>query len=80
MKLLNGSVYSNKMNKTVVVKISRKIKHKKYKKYINKHTTYFIHDEDNSCKTGDTISFKETSQISKKKKWILHSIIKRGIQ
>ncbi|MCB1711773.1 MAG: 30S ribosomal protein S17, partial [Candidatus Riesia sp.] len=69
MIVLSGNVYSNKMNKTIIVKISRKVKHKKYKKYINKSTSYFIHDENNSCKNGDLITFKETAQISKKKKW-----------
>lgn len=78
MKLLKGLVYTNNMNKTVVVKIAKKKKHKKYKKYINKITKYFIHDEENKCKKGDLISFKETSQISKKKKWILQDIIKKN--
>lgn len=77
MKLLKGLVYKNKMDKTVIVKISKKKKHKKYKKYINKITKYFIHDEKNECNQGDLISFKESSQISKKKKWILQDIIKK---
>lgn len=80
MIVLSGNVYSNKMNKTIIVKISRKVKHKKYKKYINKSTSYFIHDENNSCKNGDLITFKETAQISKKKKWVLHSITKRNTE
>ena len=78
MKLLKGFVFSNKMNKTVVVRISKKIKHKKYKKYINKYSKYFIHDEKNSCNIGDLISFQEVAKISKKKNWILISILKRG--
>ena len=80
MIVLSGNVYSNKMNKTIVVKIARKVKHAKYKKYINKSTSYFIHDENNSCKPGDLITFKETAQISKKKKWVLDSITKRNTE
>lgn len=77
MSLLNGVVYSNKMNKTIIVKIWKKIEHKKYKKHISKYIKYFVHDENNTCQPGDLISFKEVAQISKKKKWILNSILKR---
>ena len=68
MSLLTGIVYSNKMNKTILVKIWKKIKHKKYKKYVSKYIKYFVHDENNSCHPGDLISFKEVVKISKKKK------------
>lgn len=76
MKILSGKVYSNKMHKTIIVKIIHKVKHAKYKKYINKYTKYFIHDEENKCNIGDLITFKETTQLSKKKKWLLLNIIR----
>jgi small subunit ribosomal protein S17 len=78
MNLLTGIVYSKKMNKTVIVQITKKNKHTKYKKYINKNVKYFVHDENNICNQGDLISFNEVAQISKKKKWKLNSILKKA--
>ena len=71
-----GIVISNKMNKTIVVKIERKVKHKKYKKLINRYTKFFVHDENNECNIGDKISFMEVAPISKKKNWLLCNIHK----
>ncbi|HIH2763475.1 MAG TPA: 30S ribosomal protein S17 [Candidatus Azoamicus sp.] len=75
---LIGVVFSKKMNKTVVVKITKMVKHKKYQKYIKKTTKYFIHDENNICKEGDIINFKKTAPISKKKHWTIISKIDKG--
>ncbi len=69
--VLKGIVISNKMNKTILVRTERKIKHKRYKKIVRRHTKYFVHDEDNKCKIGDIVSFKEVAPISKNKNWIL---------
>mgnify|MGYP002711987554 CR=1 FL=1 len=77
-KNINGVVLSNKMNKTLVVKVERKVKHRKYKKIIKRYTKFFVHDENNECKIGDLISFKEVAPISKKKNWILSRINKIG--
>lgn len=76
-KNLCGIVFSKKMNKTIIVKITKLVKHKKYKKYIKLYTKYFVHDENNICKEGDIINFKETAPISKKKHWILISKIEK---
>lgn len=70
-----GIVISDKMNKTVIVKSERRKKHVKYKKILKCFTKFFVHDENNECKIGDKIIFKETSPISKKKNWVLCSII-----
>lgn len=70
---LTGVVISNKMMKTVVVKVDRKVKHKKYKKIVVKSTKYFVHDEKSECKIGEVICFKEVAPISKKKHWIFYS-------
>ena len=53
IKTLTGTVVSDKMNKTAVVLLERKVKHPKYGKYIKKSTKYKVHDQDNSCKIGD---------------------------
>lgn len=75
---LMGVVFSKKMNKTVVVKITNMVKHKKYHKYIKRTTKYFVHDENNICREGDMITFKKTAPISKKKHWAIISKIEKG--
>ncbi|HIH2762527.1 MAG TPA: 30S ribosomal protein S17 [Candidatus Azoamicus sp. MARI] len=75
---LIGVVFSKKMDKTVIVKITKMVKHKKYQKYIKRTTKYFVHDANNSCSEGDIINFKKTAPISKKKHWAIISKIKKG--
>lgn len=76
-QILKGLVISNKMNKTLVVKSERIVKHNKYKKFIKYFSKFFVHDENNNSKPGDLIYFIETKPISKKKVWILYDIYKK---
>ncbi|XZR52696.1 MAG: 30S ribosomal protein S17 [Enterobacteriaceae bacterium] len=76
-KILKGIVISNKMLKSVVVIIKRKVKHPVYGKFIKKTTKFYVHDENNICNIGDLIEFNETNPISKKKFWILKKILKK---
>ena len=64
-----GRVVNDKMDKTVTVKVERRIKHPLYKKFINRSKKYAAHDENNTCKIGDTVSIRECKPISKRKKW-----------
>ena len=64
-----GIVTSNSMDKSVVVSVERKVKHRIYGKYIKKTTKFFVHDENNQCNIGDRISIMETRPLSKKKCW-----------
>jgi len=66
-KVLKGVVTSEKMDKTVVVKVTRFVEHKKYQKRIKKSKTYKAHDENNSKKVGDMVEIEETKPISKDK-------------
>ncbi len=75
IKTLTGTVVSDKMNKTAVVLLERKIKHPKYGKYIKKSTKYKVHDQDNACKIGDVVKITEVRPISKNKSWKLVEII-----
>ena len=68
-RVMQGFVVSDKMDKTVTVKVSRRIKHPLYKKFINRSKKYAAHDENNTCKIGDTVSIRECKPISKRKKW-----------
>ena len=78
IKLLEGKVTSNKMDKTVTVLVERFVKHALYGKFIKRSTKYHVHDENNECKEGDTITMTETRPISKMKKWKLVEIITRA--
>ena len=68
-KVLKGVVTSDKMDKTVVVEVTRFVEHKKYGKRIKKTKKYKAHDENNSKKVGDTVEIEETRPISKDKKF-----------
>lgn len=70
-----GIVISDKMNKTITVKVTNKISHKKYSKIISRTNKYYAHDETNKCKIGDIVKIQESKPISKKKRWKLLKII-----
>jgi small subunit ribosomal protein S17 len=72
-----GIVTSNKMDKSIVVSIARRVKHDLYGKFINKTSKFVAHDEKNECNEGDTVKIMETKPISKKKNWRLVEIIER---
>ncbi|HEX2769062.1 MAG TPA: 30S ribosomal protein S17 [Geobacteraceae bacterium] len=73
-----GVVVSDKMDKTVVVKIDRLVKHPVYNKYIKRSAKYKAHDNDNSCKTGDRVLIEETRPLSKDKRWKVRQIIDKS--
>ncbi len=68
-RILQGTVVSDKMNKTVTVLVERRVMHGKYKKYVKKSSKYAAHDEANACKAGDMVSIEECRPISKNKSW-----------
>jgi small subunit ribosomal protein S17 len=68
-RILTGTVVSDKGDKTVVVKVERKVKHPLYGKIIRRSKKYHAHDEDNSIKAGETVRIEETKPISKLKTW-----------
>ena len=68
-RLLSGTVVSSNSNKTIVVKVTRRVKHKLYKKIISRSKKYHAHDENNEFKVGDIVSIIESKPISKTKSW-----------
>ena len=70
-RILSGTVVSSNSNKTIIVSVTRKVKHKLYKKIINRSKKYHAHDEDNKFKIGDKVSIIESKPISKLKSWIV---------
>ena len=69
-RLLSGTVVSSNSNKTIVVKVTRRVKHKLYRKIISRSKKYHAHDEHNQFKVGDLVSIVESKPISKLKSWI----------
>jgi len=77
-KELVGVVVSDKMQKTVVVKVDRKVQHPIYKKHIIKSKKYHAHDPNNDCKVGDVVLIRETRPLSKTKRWVVVKILQRA--
>ena len=73
-----GVVKSNKMEKSIVVAVERKVKHGKYGKFLNKTSTFVAHDEKNECSIGDTVRIMETRPLSKTKNWRLVEVIEKA--
>ena len=69
-RILSGIVISSNANKTIVVKVTRRVKHKLYKRIISRSKNYHAHDEDNNFKVGDSVKIIESKPISKLKTWI----------
>ena len=73
-----GVVTSDKMEKSIVVSVERKVKHPKYGKFVKKTTKFDAHDENNDCHVGDTVRIMETRPLSKSKNWRMVEIVERA--
>lgn len=79
-KEIVGVVVSNKMQKTIVVKIDRRVRHGLYQKYVLKSRSFKAHDEKNEAKVGDVVVLVESRPLSREKRWALQSITRRAGQ
>jgi len=79
IRTLTGTVVSDKMNKGIVVRVDRQVKHSYYRKYINRSSKIHVHDTQNQSQIGDIVKIKECSPISKTKSWTLVEIIKKAV-
>ena len=77
-KTIQGVVVSDKMDKTIVVKVASYNPHPKYKKIIETNKNYKAHDENNECGIGDTVRIVESKPISGGKRWTLESIVEKA--
>lgn len=80
VRTLTGKVVSNKMDKSITVRIERYVKHPMYGKYVRRSTKFVAHDENNDCREGDTVTIRETRPISKRKSWALKEIVERAAE
>lgn len=74
-KELEGTVISNRMQKSVVVRVDRQVRHPLYQKIIQRSSKFMAHDEENKCRVGDRVVIRETRPISKNKCWRVVSIV-----
>ncbi len=77
-RAVTGVVVSDRMDKTITVRIERRVKHPVYGKFMRKSTKLHAHDEENSCQIGDTVTVEECRPLSKTKTWMLKSIDERA--
>ncbi len=77
-KTLMGTVVSDKMEKSVVVMIERRIPHPRYKRYYKRSSKVVAHDAENTCRIGDTVRVMATRPLSKSKRWRVFEIVKRA--
>ena len=77
-RVVSGVVTSDRMDKSISVRVERIFKHPKYKKYIRRHSTYHAHDENNDCRMGDTVELMECRPMSKLKRWRLVKVVNRA--
>jgi small subunit ribosomal protein S17 len=78
-KVYAGKVVSDKMDKTVVVAVTRTFQHPLYKKTVKKITKFKAHDEANKCKMGDTVEIIESRPLSKDKRWEVIKVMESGV-
>ena len=77
-RILQGEVVSDKNDKTIVVKVERRLRHPVLKKTVRLSKKYHAHDEKNTAKTGDVVRIEETRPISKQKRWTLLETVAAG--
>ena len=78
VRTLTGEVVSDKMEKSAVVMVERRVRPPLYGKYIRRSTKVHIHDENNECKQGDTVTIQECRPVSKTKTWKLVEVVERA--
>ena len=77
-KTRKGVIVSNRMNRTVVVMVERKVPHSLYRKYIRKCAKYMAHDTLDQCQVGDVVLIEECRPLSKRKRWLVRSILEHA--
>ena len=78
-KTRTGFVVSNRMDKSVVVRVERRVRHKLYGKYVKTSVKYLADDPENSCNIGDTVLIEECRPLSKRKRWRVKTILEQAI-
>jgi small subunit ribosomal protein S17 len=75
-----GEVVSNKMAKTIVVRVQRRIPHPQFRKIVTSYKKFYAHDENSQAKVGDTVRIEESRPLSKLKRWTLIEVVERAVE
>jgi len=78
-RIRQGIVVSDKMDKTVVVRVERRVRHRRYGKYMTQRNRFKAHDAANQCAVGDQVQIIETRPLSRDKRWRVRTILKRAV-
>ena len=79
-KELVGYVVSDKMDKTIVVRVDRRVRHPRFEKVLTLSNRFYVHDEKNEAKTGDRVRIMETRPLSRLKRWRLVEVVEKGVE
>ena len=79
-RTMQGRVHSDKMDKTVVVEVCRRVRDPRYKKYVERRSRHKAHDEGNECKVGDKVEIVESRPLSKEKRWVVVRVTEKAVE
>ena len=79
-RVMTGHVRSDKMDKTVVVEVRRRVRDERYKKYVQRRSRYKAHDEGNECKIGDFVEIREERPLSADKRWVVTRVLEKAVE
>lgn len=77
-RMLDGTVVSDKMDKTVVVRVERLVRDPQYEKYVRRYSRFMAHDETNACRVGDKVRIIEHRPLSKRKRWMVQETLAKA--
>jgi small subunit ribosomal protein S17 len=79
-RTMTGRVYKDRMNKTIVVEVRRRVHDARYKKIVTRRARFMAHDENNECKVGDLVEIREFRPLSKQKRWVVTRVIEKAVE
>jgi len=79
-RMMTGRVHKDRMDKTVVVEVRRRVRDPHYKKIITRRSRFKAHDERNECRVGDLVEIRESRPLSKEKRWIVTRVIEKAVE
>jgi small subunit ribosomal protein S17 len=79
-RVMTGRVYKDKMNKSVIVEVRRRVTDGRYKKIVTRRSRFTAHDEKNECNVGDIVEIKESRPLSRDKRWVVLRIVSKAVE
>lgn len=79
-RIMTGRVFKDKMDKSIVVEVRRRVADPRYKKIVTRRSRYMAHDESNECKVGDIVEIKEHRPLSRNKRWVLVRVLTKAVE